>query len=70
MNGPTPPALPATPSAAGTKVANDECEDLRAALARVVAVVDGGQSTIYRVLQQTASIRHARSLLDRQGARA
>lgn len=70
MNGPTLSALPAPPSSAGTKAAGDECEDLRAALARVVAVVDGGQSTIYRVLQQTASIRHARSLLNRQGVRA
>lgn len=70
MSAPAIAALPASPSATGNKHAADECEALRAALARVVAVVDGGQSAIYRVLQQTASIQHARTLLQQPGAGA
>ena len=65
MNTPTP-CHSQSPAAAPAK----ECEDLREALARVVSVIDRGQSMIYRVLQQSASIRHARSMLQQPGGDA
>lgn len=47
-----------------------DCEALRAALTRVVTVIDGGTTSIHRVLQQSASLRHARAALRQHGARA
>ena len=59
-----------TPATAAPVDPMQECEDLREALARVVGVIDRGQSSIYRVLQQSASIRHARAKLQQHGVGA
>jgi len=69
MTSTTALAANSATSAQSCADALQECQDLRDALARVVSLIDRGQSSIYRALQDSASIRNARAKLQQHGVR-